>query len=89
MCTLSHGRNLNKMYEDATKQKEKEKPLNLDGKLENIFEIDGYRIRKYVDNGGQVAIIIIKRIGTERVYNPERNVTLDVEYPSLYIPNLR
>ena len=89
MCTLSHGRNLNKMYEDAIKQKEKEKPLNLDGKLENIFEIDGYRIRRYVNNEGQVDIIIIKKLGSTRVYNPERKVTIDEENPSLYIPNLR
>ncbi len=81
MCTISHGRNLNKM---GAKQKDQEKPLRLDGKLDNIFEINGYRIRRYVDNEGQVAIILVKRIGTKRVYNPERKVTLDVEYP-LYV----
>ena len=80
MCTISHGRNLNKM---VAKQKDQEKPLRLDGKLDNIFEINGYRIRRYVDNEGQVAIILVKRIGTKRVYNPERKVTLDVEYPSI------
>lgn len=46
MCTISHGRNLNKM---VAKQKDQEKPLRLDGKLDNIFEINGYRIRRYVD----------------------------------------
>lgn len=83
MCTISHGRNLNKMYREGAKQKDQEKPLRLDGKLDNIFEIDGYRIRRYVDNEGKVAIIIIKRIGTER------KLTLDVEYPSICVPELR
>lgn len=89
MCTISHGRNLNKMYREGAKQKDQEKPLRLDGKLDNIFEIDGYRIRRYVDNEGKVAIIIIKRIGTERVYDSERKLTLDVEYPSICVPELR
>ena len=80
MCTISHGRNLNKMYGEGAKQKDQEKPLRLDGKLDNIYEIEGYRIRRYVDNEGQVAIILVKRIGTKRVYNPERKVTLDVKY---------
>ena len=62
MCTVSHGKNLNKKYGEAAKQKDQEKPLRLDGKLDNIFEIDGYRIRRYVDNEGKVAIIIIKKI---------------------------
>ena len=61
----------------------------LEAKLDNIFEIDGYRIRKYADNEGQVAIILVKRIGTKRVYNQERKVTLDVEYPTMYVPKLR
>lgn len=89
MCTISHGRNLNKMYGEGAKQKDQENPLRLDGKLDNIFEIDGYRIRRYVDNEGQVAIIIVKRIGTKRVYNSERKVTLDVEYPTMYVLKLR
>ena len=89
MCAISHGRNLNKMYGEGVKQKDQENPLRLDGKLDNIFEIDGYRIRRYVDNEGQVAIIIVKRIGTKRVYNSERKVTLDVEYPTMYVPKLR
>ena len=89
MCTISHGRNLNKMYGEGAKQKDQENPLRLDGKLDNIFEIDGYRIRRYVDNEGQVAIIIVKRIGTKRVYNSERKVTLDVEYPTMYVHKLR
>ena len=83
MCTISHGRNLNKMYGEGAKQ------IRLDGKLDNIYEIEGYRIRRYVDNEGQVAIILVKRIGTNRVYNPERKVTLDVEYPTMYVPKLR
>ena len=61
MCTVSHGRNLNKMYGDDTKQKEQEEPLKLDGKLDNIFEIDGYRIRRYVNDKGQADIIIVKK----------------------------
>lgn len=89
MCTISHGRNLNKMYGEGAKQKDQEKPLRLDGKLDNIYEIEGYRICRYVDNEGQVAIILVKRIETKRVYNPERKVTLDVEYPSMYVPKLR
>lgn len=89
MCTISHGRNLNKMYGEGAKQKDQDKPLRLDGKLDNIFEIDGYRIRRYVDNEGKVAIIIIKRIGTERVYDSETKLTLDVEYPSICVPELR
>ena len=87
MCTISHGRNLNKMYGEGAKQKDQEKHLRLDGKLDNIYE--GYRIRRYVDNEGQVAIILVKRIGTKRVYNQERKVTLDVEYPTMYVPKLR
>lgn len=86
MCTISHGRNLNKM---VAKQKDQEKPLRLDGKLDNIYEIEGYRIRRYVNDKGQVAIIIVKRIGTKRAYNPKRKVTLDVEYPTMYVPKLR
>ena len=89
MCTLSHGRNQNKMHGDGVKQKEQEQPLRLDGKLDNIFEIDGYRIRKYVNDEGEVVVIIVKKIGTERVYDSERKVTVDREFPSLYIPNLR
>ncbi len=89
MCTISHGRNLNKMYGEGAKQKDQEKPLRLDGKLDNIYEIEGYRIRRYVDNEGQVAIILVKRIGTKRVYNHERKVTLDVEFPTMYVPKLR
>ena len=89
MCTISHGRNLNKMYGESAKQKDQEKPLRLDGKLDNIYEIEGYRIRRYVDNEGQVAIIIVKRIGTKRAYNPERKVTLDAECSPMYIPKLR
>ncbi len=89
MCTISHGRNLNKMYGESAKQKDQEKPLRLDGKLDNIYEIEGYRIRRYVDNEGQGAIILVKRIGTKRVYNQERKVTLDVEYPTMYVPKLR
>lgn len=46
MCTISHGRNLNKMYGEGAKQKDQEKPLRLDGKLDNIYEIEGYRIRR-------------------------------------------
>ena len=68
MCTISHGRNLNKMYGEGAKQKDQEKPLRLDGKLDNIYEIEGYRIRRYVDNEGQVAIILVKRIGTKKCY---------------------
>lgn len=89
MCTISHGRNLNKMYGEGAKQKDQEKPLKLDGKLDNIFEIDGYRIRRYVNDKGQANIIIVKKIGTKRVYNSERKVTLDAECSPMYIPKLR
>lgn len=86
MCSISHGKDLNKLVDENV---EEESPFKLDGKLDNIFEIDGYRIRRYVDENGEDVITIIKKIGTERKYNCKRGVTIDEEIPPLYVPKLR
>ena len=61
MCMLAHGRNLNKGKADMAETFEKIFRSGLEAKLDNIFEIDGYRIRRYVDDTGK-AIVIIKKI---------------------------
>lgn len=89
MCMIAHGRNLNKGKVDMVETFDQIFRSGLKAKLDNIFEIDRYRIRRYVNDKGQVAIILVKRIETKRIYNPERKVTLDVEYPPMYVPKLR
>ena len=89
MCMITHGRNLNKGKVDMVETFDQIFRSGLKAKLDNIFEIDRYRIRRYVNDKGQVAIILVKRIETKRIYNPERKVTLDVEYPTMYVPKLR
>lgn len=89
MCMIAHGRNLNKGKVDMVETFDQIFRSGLKAKLDNIFEIDRYRIRRYVNDKGQVAIILVKRIETKRIYNPERKVTLDVEYPTMYVPKLR
>lgn len=89
MCMIAHGRNLNKGKVDMVETFDQIFRSGLKAKLDNIFEIDRYRIRRYVNDKGQVAIILVKRIETKRIYNPERKVTLDVKYPTMYVPKLR
>lgn len=48
----------------------------LEAKLDNIFEINGYRIRRYVDYTGK-AIVIIKKIEPNI---PERKVQINTLY---------
>lgn len=89
MCMIAHGRNLNKGKVDMVETFDQIFRSGLEAKLDNIFEIDGYRIRRYVNDKGQANIIIVKKIGTKRVYNSERKVTLDAECSPMYIPKLR
>lgn len=81
MCMLAHGRNLNKNKTTKVVQTVREETSKLDGKLDNIFGIEGYRIRRYVDDEGKVVVIIVKKVKNEI---SERNVTTD----ALYDPNL-
>ena len=76
MCMIAHGRNLNKGKVDMVETFEKIFRSGLETKLENIFEIDGYRIRRYVDYNGK-AIVIIKKIEPNI---PERKVQINTLY---------
>ena len=70
MCMLANGRNLNKSKANMVETFDQIFRSTLEAKLDNIFEIDGYRIRRYVDDNGK-AIVIIKKIEPNI---PERRV---------------
>lgn len=76
MCMIAHGINLNKGKVDMVETFEKIFRSGLEAKLENIFEIDGYRIRRYFDYNGK-AIVIIKKIEPNI---PERKVQINTLY---------
>lgn len=61
MCMIAHGRNLNKGKVDMVETFDQIFRSGLEAKLDNIFEIDGYRIRRYVNDKGQANIIIVKK----------------------------
>lgn len=76
MCMLAHGRNLNKGKVDMVETFDQIFRSGLEAKLDNIFEINGYRIRRYVDYTGK-AIVIIKKIEPNI---PERKVQINTLY---------
>lgn len=76
MCMIAHGRNLNRDKANMAEEFEKIFRSGLETKLENIFEINGYRIRRYMDGNGK-AIVIIKKIETNI---PERRVQINTLY---------
>lgn len=69
-------RNLNKGKVDMVETFDQIFRSGLEAKLDNIFEINGYRIRRYVDDTGK-AIVIIKKIEPNI---PERKVQINTLY---------